>query len=159
MTLFSTCTQWEWIPLDTCTPCFGVCRCVMSDEKRLLEEEEEEIKVVELLKNESSTMEGEQMAEEKPTVEKSDRCELISYNTSLLYQWWGCTYIALWWSVMCTAGCTGTNTLYQSAIPSWFPYMSRCHAIIGVSLSKPTLVRLHCTCDTVCMFAEATYVL
>ena len=58
----------------------------MSDEKRLLEEEEEENNVVELLKNESSTMEGEQMAEEKPTVEKSDRCELISYNTSLLYQ-------------------------------------------------------------------------
>lgn len=50
----------------------------MSDEKCLLEEEEEERKVVELLKNESSTMEGEQMAEEKSTVEKSDRCELIS---------------------------------------------------------------------------------
>ena len=86
VTLFATCTQWEWIPLDTCTPCFGVCRCVMSGEKDLLEEEEEEKKVVELLKNESSTMEGEEMTEEKPAVEKSDGCELISSNTSLLYQ-------------------------------------------------------------------------
>lgn len=61
-------------------------RFVMSDEKSLLEEEEEEKKVVELLKNESSAMEGEEMAEEKPAVEKSDGCELISSNTSLLYQ-------------------------------------------------------------------------
>ena len=60
-------------------------RCVMSDEKSLLEEEEEK-KVVELLKNESSIMEGDEMAEEKPAVEKSDRCELISSNTSLLYE-------------------------------------------------------------------------
>ena len=53
----------------------------MSDEKDLFEEEEEE----ELLKNEPSSIENEEMTEEKHVVEKSDRCELmISYNTSLL---------------------------------------------------------------------------
>ena len=79
----------------------------MSDEKGLLQEEEEEeeeeeekeeeeeVKEVEeveeveevgLMKNESSAVEGEEMTEGKPAVEKSDRCELISYNTSLFYQ-------------------------------------------------------------------------
>ena len=47
----------------------------MSDEKHLFEEEKEE---VELLKNEPSSMEEEEMAEEKPAVERSDRGELIS---------------------------------------------------------------------------------
>ena len=56
-------------------PCFGVGRRVMSDEKGLFEEEKEE---VELLKNEPSSMEEEEMAEEKPAVERSDRGEFIS---------------------------------------------------------------------------------
>ena len=56
----------------------------MSDEKVLFEGEKEE---VELLKNEPSSMEEEEMAEEKPAVDRSDRGELmVSYNTSLLYQ-------------------------------------------------------------------------
>ena len=66
----------------------------MSDEKGLLEKEEEEeeeegkeVEEVELMKNEFSAVGKKRMAEEKPTVEKSDRCELIiSCNTSLLYQ-------------------------------------------------------------------------
>lgn len=56
-------------------PCFGVGRRVMSDEKGLFEEEKEE---VELLKNEPSSMEEEEMAEEKPAVERFDRGEFIS---------------------------------------------------------------------------------
>ena len=56
-------------------PCFGVGRRVMSDEKGLFEEEKEE---VELLKKEPSSMEEEEMAEEKPAVERSDRGEFIS---------------------------------------------------------------------------------
>ena len=55
-------------------PCFGVGRRVMSDEKGLFEEEKE----VELLKKETSSMEEEEMAEEKPAVERSDRGEFIS---------------------------------------------------------------------------------
>ena len=54
----------------------------MSDEEHLFEEEEKE--VVELLKNEPSSMEEEEMAERKPAVERSKL--MISCNTALLYQ-------------------------------------------------------------------------
>ena len=53
----------------------------MSDEKDLFQEKKEE---VELLKNEPSSMEEEEMAEKKPVVERSKL--MISCNTSLLYQ-------------------------------------------------------------------------
>ena len=60
----------------------------MSDEKDLFEKEEEE----ELLKNEPSSIENEEMTEEKHVVEKSDRCELmIYYNT---YNHRNASYIA-----------------------------------------------------------------
>ena len=53
----------------------------MSDEEHLFEEEE---KVVELLKNEPSSMEEEEMAKRKPAIERSKL--MISCNTALLYQ-------------------------------------------------------------------------
>ena len=66
---------------------FCVYRLIMSDKKGLLEEEGkevEEVEEVELTKNESSSVEEEEMAEGKPAVEKSDRCELM--NSVVLYQ-------------------------------------------------------------------------
>ena len=73
----------------------------MSDEKGLLEkegkevEEEEgkEVEEVELTKIESSSVEEEEMAEKKPAVEKSDRCELmILYQTLLYSPSWSLTF-------------------------------------------------------------------
>ena len=66
--------------MESCKFCHydtGLCvyRLIMSDEKVLFEGEKEE---VELLKNEPSSMEEEEMAEEKPAVERSDRGELTS---------------------------------------------------------------------------------
>ena len=69
--------------------CLCVCRLIMSDEKDLFQEKKEE---VELLKNEPSSMEEEEMAEKKPVVERSKL--MISCNTSLLYQWWGCSTLS-----------------------------------------------------------------
>ena len=63
---------------------FCVYRLIMSDKKGLLEEEGKEVEEVELTKNESSSVEEEEMAEGKPAVEKSDRCELM--NSVVLYQ-------------------------------------------------------------------------
>ena len=68
-----------FVRINTCAPFFGICRCVMSDEKGLFDEEKE---VVEPMKNEPSSIEEEEMAEEKVAFERSDRGELmISYNT------------------------------------------------------------------------------
>ena len=69
----------------------------MSDEKGLFDEEKE---VVEPMKNEPSSIEEEEMTEEKVAFERSDRGELmISYNTWLLYQSYrDASYIVPWWS-------------------------------------------------------------